>query len=548
LKTISHFRILAKLGSGGMGEVYLAEDIRLGRKVAIKFVSPELVADERAKKSLIREARAAAMLDHPNICTIYEVDEDGKRNFIVMQYAEGETLAARIKSGPLDFGETLAVALQVGDALAEAHAHGIVHFDIKPQNIMLAAHGQVKVLDFGLARVVRKEQIPDSEAETARFSTRSDAIVGTVSYMSPEQLRGEELDGRSDIFSFGVTLYELVSGHQPFAAKSAAEIISAILTREPPPLRYYSLDLPDKFERIVRQCLEKNRERRTRSVRELLIDLRTLQRDRDQSVIAADIVASPRRRPVGHRGKPIHSIAVLPLVNAGADPNTEYLSDGIAENIINSLSRLPELRVMARSTVFHYKGRIVDPQTVGKELGVRAVLSGKVLQIGDRLIISTELADVVDGAQLWGEQYNRKLSDIFEVQEDIPKEIVQKLRLHLTNEQKKRLTKQHTVNIVAYQQYLKGRYHWNKRTAEGFKKAIECFQQAIVTDPAYAPAHVGIADGYALLPFYDEGRRFSFTSKQRQRPPEHWRSIIPLPKPHLAGTDPALLRLGLGRC
>jgi len=203
---------------------------------------------------------------------------------------------------------------------------------------------------------------------------------------------------------------------------------------------------------------------------------------------------------------------------------------------------------MARSTVFHYKGRIVDPQTVGKELGVRAVLSGKVLQIGDRLIISTELADVVDGAQLWGEQYNRKLSDILEVQEDISKEIVQKLRLHLTNEQKKRLTKQHTVNIVAYHQYLKGRYHWNKRTPEGFKKAIECFQQAIVTDPAYAPAHVGIADGYALLPFYDEGRRFSFTSKQRQRPPEHWRSIIPLPKPHLAGTDPALLRLGLGRC
>jgi len=510
LKTISHFRILAKLGSGGMGEVYLAEDINLDRKVAIKFVSPELVADERAKKSLIREARAAAMLDHPNICTIYEVGEDRKRNFIVMQYAEGETLAARIKNGPLDLGETLAVALQVGDALAEAHAHGIAHFDIKPQNIMLAAHGQVKVLDFGLARIVRKEQIPDSEAETARFSTRSDAIVGTVSYMSPEQLRGEELDGRSDIFSFGVTLYELVSGHQPFAAKSAAEIISAILTREPPPLRYYLPDLPDKFERIVRQCLEKNPERRARSVRELLIDLQTLKRDMDQSVIAADIAASHRRRLVGRRGKPIHSIAVLPLINAGADPNTEYLSDGITENIINSLSRLPELRVMARSTVFHYKGRIVDPQTVGKELGVRAVLSGKVLQIDDRLIISTELADVVDGAQLWGEQYNRKLSDILEVQEDISKEIVQKLRLHLTNEQKKRLTKQHTVNIVAYHQYLKGRYHWNKRTAEGFKKAIECFQQAIVTDPAYAPAHVGIADCYALLPFYDEGAPIQF--------------------------------------
>ena len=278
-----------------MGEVYLAEDINLDRKVAIKFVSPELVADERAKKSLIREARAAAMLDHPNICTIYEVGEDRKRNFIVMQYAEGETLAARIKYGPLDLGETLAVALQVGDALAEAHAHGIAHFDIKPQNIMLAAHGQVKVLDFGLARIVRKEQIPDSEAETARFSTRSDAIVGTVSYMSPEQLRGEELDGRSDIFSFGVTLYELVSGHQPFAAKSAAEIISAILTREPPPLRYYLPDLPDKFERIVRQCLEKNPERRARSVRELLIDLQTLKRDMDQSIIAADIAASHRQ-------------------------------------------------------------------------------------------------------------------------------------------------------------------------------------------------------------------------------------------------------------
>ena len=394
---LGRYEIRSKLGQGGMGEVYLAEDRQLGRSVAIKFLTPELIADERANKRLMKEARAVASLDHPHICSVYEVGEADGRSFIAMQYLEGESLDARIKRKPLDLKESLAIASQITDALAEAHSHGIVHRDIKPGNIMITTRGQAKVMDFGLAKVIQQAQVVRSEAETEALLSTPGAILGTVPYMSPEQVRGEALDGRSDIFSLGVVLYEMLSGRHPFDSESVAETISAILTREPLTSARYLADIPAGFERILRKCLEKDQDRRYQSARDLLIDLRNLQRD-----VGEEIGGRAVRR-VHRRSKAIDSLAVLPLANASTDPNMEYLSDGITESIINNLSQLPKLRVMARTTVFRYKGKEVDPQEVGRVLGVRAVLTGRVLQLGERLIIGAELVDVADGSQFWGE-------------------------------------------------------------------------------------------------------------------------------------------------
>ncbi|MFY9608030.1 MAG: alpha/beta fold hydrolase [Blastocatellia bacterium] len=948
---ISHYRILQRLGAGGMGEVYLAEDTQLDRKVAIKFLPPESLSDEPAKKRLVREARAAAKLDHPNICSVYEVAEEDSRRFIVMQYVEGETLASRIQRKPLELKEVLEVAAQIADALAEAHSHGIIHRDIKPANIMLTARHQAKVMDFGLAKVVRERSLTDTTAETESLLTEPGAIIGTVPYMSPEQVRGESLDARSDIFSFGAVLYEMLSGRQPFSAESAAATISALLIRDPPPLARYSREVPAEMERIVAKALRKNREERYQTAKDLFIDLKTLRQrlefqaelGRSQSpdsrggaaettferpetkyarsgevniayqvagsgpldlvyvmgwvsnldyfwedpsyarflnrlasfsrlilfdkrgtglsdrvheselptleqrmddvravmdavgsdkaalfgvseggpmcalfaatypertaglviygsyakriwspdypwaptpqerqkwydllqqgwggvvdlatlapsvaaderfkewwaaylrqsaspgaalalarmntqidiahvlpairvptlilhrvgdldadvgggrylaeqihgakyielpgndhlpwvgnqdaildqaqqfltrirhapeldrVLATVLVARVSARPgsrqwqdlfrselerfrgceieatsnrlsahfdgparairaacaisdsarglgieiraglhtgecdviggklggvaveisaqvaanaseeilvsstvkdlvagsgiqfedrgtqvlegvegewrlfavkresdsgevkkaerksqakTGARSKAIDSLAILPLANASADPNMEYLSDGITESIISSLSQLPKLKVMSRSTVFRYKGQEVSLQQVGRDLNVRAIVSGRVLQLGDNLVLGVELVSVADGSQLWGEQYKRKLSDVFAMQEEIAREISGKLRLRLTRAQKKRLTKRHTENAEAYQLYLKGRYFWNQRSVEGLHKGIAYFDQAIRTDPAYALAYTGLADCYTKL-------------------------------------------------
>jgi eukaryotic-like serine/threonine-protein kinase len=525
-KTISHYRILNKLGAGGMGEVYLAEDTKLDRKVAMKVIRAIAGADEIAKKRLIREAQAAARLDHPNICAIHEVGEADGESFIVMQYVEGETLADRIIRKPLDLRESLDVAVQVADALSEAHSQGIIHRDIKPQNIMLTLRGQVKVMDFGLAKVIQRESVIDSAVDTQSTLTDPGVLVGTVPYLSPEQVRGETADGRSDIFSFGTMLYKMVTGIHPFAADSDGATISAILTRQPPPLARYAASVPLELERIEHKCLEKDRERRYQSAREVLVDLRTLQRGLDSSTVAFETV-SPRRESKTRRfvfvvlfaaivaalvgglyffavhneatGKAIGSVAVLPFVNVGADPNTEYLSDGITDGLINSLSQLPNLKVIARSSVFRYKGRDADAQAVGRDLRVRAVLTGKVTQLGDTLSISAELADARDNSHIWGAQYNRKLSDIFLLQGEISKDISEKLRLTLSGEQERRLTKRQTDSAEAYQLYLKGRYFLSKRTEDGIKKSIDYFEQAIRADQNYALAYAGLADSYAVI-------------------------------------------------
>ncbi len=539
-KTISHYRILKKLGAGGMGEVYLAEDTRLNRKVAIKFLLPESISDERAKKRLIHEAQAAAKLDHPNICAIYEVCEQDQYSFIVMQYIEGETLSSRIQQNSFEVSGALGLAVQVAEALSEAHSHGIIHRDIKPQNIIITARGQVKVLDFGLAKVARESVLTESAAKTESLLTEPGAVIGTVPYMSPEQLKGEPLDSRSDIFSFGCMLYEIVSSRKPFAAESAAATASAILTKEPEPLARYSAEAPEELQRIVRKCLEKNRERRYQTMRDVAIDLGNLKREIESDHIALTKTA-PRKiglrrvpiaaitvlalavvivgiylltanksiSPSAVRETPIDSLAILPLTNASDDENAEYLADGITESIINSLSQLSKLRVVARTTVFRYKNRVTDPLNVGKELGVRAVLTGRVARRGDVLIIQADLMDVADGTQLWGDQYNRKVSNILSVQEEIAKQISEKLRLKLTGEEQKLLAKRYTENAEAYQLYLKGRYFWNKRSEEGMNKSLEYFQQATDRDASFALAYTGIADSYNYLGYSIIGARSS---------------------------------------
>ena len=467
---ISHYHILHKLGAGGMGEVFLAEDMCLGRKVAIKFVSTELGSDGAARKRLVREARAAARLDHPGICSVYELGEEAGRSFIVMQYVEGETLARRMRRKSLDLVEVLDIAVQVASTLADAHAEGIIHRDIKPQNIMMLARGQVKVLDFGLAKTVSSALQADGEAATQSLLTEPGGLIGTAIYMSPEQLRRDVLDARSDIFSFGVVVYELVSGHHPFAADNLVDSISAILTHEPPPLGRYLTAAPPELNWIVMKALRKDRDERYQTIKGMLADLKNLKHrlefeaelersippDRKTEVITKGL-AEPerqgRKRIVGRsvtqeerarKGSRIDSLAVLPLVNASANPDLEYLSDSITESIINGLSQLPKLRVVPRNTMFRYKGQTVDPQDIGAALSARAVLMGRVLAVGDHLVIGMELVDVASNSQLWGEHYNRESANSFEVQEEIAKEVSEKLRIRFTNENKRRLAKRHT--------------------------------------------------------------------------------------------------------
>ena len=530
-REISHYRVLKLLGQGGMGQVYLAEDTILNRKVAIKSLTPGSVDDDRARSRLVREAQAAAALDHPNICHIYEVVEAENDCFIVMQYLEGETLDRIILTKKLELSEALGFAIDIVDALAEAHGRGIVHRDIKPQNLMITPRGQVKVLDFGLAKMMRAEWFADSDARTMAILSNPGTMIGTMPYMSPEQVRAEDVDGRSDIFSFGTVLFEMLTGKQPFANPNGAVTISAVLTHDPPPLRQCVPNAPVELERILQKCLAKDRGQRYQSASELAGDLRQLQRiaalgavtlesgiaprvttsvPRSMTrivpavlvsvlIIAAGIYFLRTRVKTGSNARQISSVAVLPFVNTSADANMEYLSDGITDSLINSLSRLPNLKLVGRTSVFRYKGRDADARTVGSELGVESVLTGRIVEHGNELSITTELVDARDNSHIWGEQYNRPVSDILAIQEDITSVITEKLRLEISHEDKERLTKRYTDNSEAYQLYLRGRYFWNKRTEADIKKGIEYFQKAIEADPNYALAYTGMSDSYALL-------------------------------------------------
>ncbi len=510
-KTLSHYKILRQIGHGGMGEVYLAQDTKLERTVALKILPAEVSADEGRMRRFVQEAKIASSLKHSNVVPIYEIGEADGTSFLVMEYIEGETLEAKIHSQPLPLNQFLDIAIQVADALDEAHSKGIIHRDIKSINIMITPRGQAKVLDFGLAKSIAPSAPEESELPT-KTGTEPGMILGTVHYMSPEQALGKPLDSRSDIFSFGVVLYQMATGALPFSGATKTETMNRIINSQPDAISRFNYAVPTDLERIIRRCLEKDPHRRFQSARELMIELQDLKRVTESAPqIAAQLPA--RRRPwiaaslalillaAGfaaylylNRGQTVHSIAVLPFVNT--DPKTEYLSDGITESTISTLSEFPDLKVMARSTVFRFKGQ-TDPQKVGRELKVDAVLTGILNQQSDNLIISAELVNVNDGTQIWGYQSNRKLADLVAVEKEIASEISDHLRVKLTGEQKQKISRS-TDNAEAYRLYLQGRYHWNKRTDEGLRKAIEYFQQAIEKVPLFALAYVGLADSYIV--------------------------------------------------
>lgn len=477
---LGHYEILERLGAGGMGVVYKARDARLKRLVALKMLPAELTQDATAKQRFLQEAEAASHLDHPNVCTVYEIAETPQGElYLAMAFYEGETLKQRIEGEPLGLVEAVEIAIQITQGLAKAHGAGIIHRDIKPANVMLTADGLVKILDFGLAKLADQAAV-----------TQTGTVVGTVAYMSPEQAAGDVVDARTDLWSLGVVVYEMLSNERPFTGESAQPIINAIVNRTPRPLRSWRSDIPAELERIVTRLLSKSSERRYASTVELLADLRTLKRTLEMSGAAVDRATE---RP---------SIAVLPFTDMSPQKDLDYFCEGMAEEVIGALTKLEGLRVAARTSAFQFKGQAQDVRRIGEQLNVKTVLEGSVRTSGNRLRVTAQLVDVTDGYHLWAERYDRTMEDVFDIQDEIARAIVETLKVKLIGGESPARPERYTENLEAYHLYLQGRYYWFGRYKGGLQKAIQFFDGALKKDPAYAPAYAGLARSYGVVAFY----------------------------------------------
>ncbi len=598
--TLAHYRIVSKIGAGGMGEVYLAQDTKLDRKVALKILPADLAGNQDRMRRFVQEAKAAAALNHPNIAHIYEIGESDGVNFIAMEFIDGVTLREKIHQEHTELRKLLRFLQHAAEGLAKAHAAGIVHRDLKPDNIMITRDGHAKILDFGLAKLIEGHGDAETRGHGAEGETLIAAsprlpvpasplpspsgtspgiIMGTVGYMSPEQAQGKtnEIDQRSDIFSFGCLLFEAATGKKPFEGDSVVKSLHMVIYESAPSITELNPSAPSDLQRIVRRCLAKDPDERYQSIKEVAIELKELRRElqgagidttvtppgkgettgstegtRSQSlsptigtpsietkassaeyvatgikqhklavaisliVVVAGITAFALYLRGRNSSVAIQSIAVMPFVNESGNADLEYLSDGMTETLISSLSNIPNLSVKARSTVFYYKGKEISPKKIGEELKVQAVLLGRVSQRGDDLKLSLELVNTETQDVIWSEQYNRKQSDLVSLQSEIAKTVSDKLRLKLTTTEQERVSKTYTTSSEAQQLYLKGRFHWNKRNTEDFQKAREYFQQAIANDPNYTLAQTGLADTLALMPYYGNFRPSEYMPLAKQ--------------------------------
>ncbi len=503
-RTISHYKVTDKLGSGGMGVVYEAEDVQLGRRVALKFLPPELARDEATLQRFQREARAASSLNHPNICTIYTIDEHESENFIVMERLEGEALNDKLKRGPIPLRSILDTAIQVSDALESAHAKGIVHRDLKPANIFITNRDEAKILDFGLAKIEKMRGSDGADASTAVLKddlTAAGTTLGTIAYMSPEQARGQSTDSRTDLFSLGTVIYQMATGVMPFQGATSAVVFEAILNRDPVPLTEHSSALPPELNRILGKALEKDRTMRYQNATDLKTDLMRLRRDIDAGNRQANDTSSPRSGASPAQGS---SIAVLYFENLSGVKEDEYFRDGITEDIITELSKIRGLQVFSRATVLTFRDRTVTPQHIGQQTGASFVLTGSLRRAGNRLRINAQLIDASTDFPLWSERYDREMKDVFEVQDEIARNIAEALRITLSPQEEKALAARPTEDMQAYDLYLRGRNYARRMSRQDLEFALQMFENAVSADPNFAVAHAGIASVCAQYYYHYE--------------------------------------------